>query len=75
MKNIKIRLLKIYYAPVCFLTDFIKGHQLKKHKIFIGTLILTLTLSSCHVKKRQPTCHMVINSNLKSEASIQNKSK
>ena len=40
MKNIKIRLLKIYYAPVCFLTDFIKGHQLKKHKIFIGTLIL-----------------------------------
>ena len=56
MKRIRIRLLKIYYQAICVLSDLIKSRKLISYKLLIGTILISLTISSCHARKHT-TCH------------------
>jgi len=57
IRAIKIHGLKIYYKSVCVLTNLVKSNILIRHKIFLGTLLLSLTVISCNVKQNETSCH------------------
>ena len=74
MRKIKISFIKLYYNFICLLSDKIKINQLLKHKLMLGTFLLSLTLNSCgifHSKRSQNiSCHRFVKT-----TSLNNKTK